>query len=195
MTAPIKPMMRSRLDSIRLPGQCQQFASSIERKAPNEPTAPIKPTTALIIEPATVPIKPTMAPIIEPTAPIELKTAPCAANDRHGNNHLASDLHAIQLPRVVIVNSSHAPRVVHSSHANSLAHTSTQSYLHYLLTIGPPVSLLWRFSLFYFLLFPTFLLNIISPLFGCCRKGVKIPCVCTMARPWYHRLTGHANTT
>jgi hypothetical protein len=91
--------MRSRLDSIRPPGQRQQFTLSI------------KPTTALIIEPATAPIKPTMAPIIEPTAPIELKTAPRAANDRHANSHLANDLHAIQLPRVVILCSPASPRV------------------------------------------------------------------------------------
>ena len=100
MTAPIKPMMRSWLDSL-----------SIERRAPNEPPAPNKLTAALIIKLATAPIKPTMAPIIEPTAPIELKTAPCAANDHHANSHLANDLHAIQLPRVVILCSPTSPRV------------------------------------------------------------------------------------
>ena len=46
-----------------------------------------------------------------PKAPIELKTAPRAANDCHTNSRHANDLHAIQLPRVVILCSPTSPRV------------------------------------------------------------------------------------
>jgi len=83
--------------------------------APIEPTmAPIEPTTAVspschrrravfpaIIKPSTPSIVPRA--LIEPRSPIKLKTAPratidcLAANDPHAN-----DLHAIQLPRVVM---------------------------------------------------------------------------------------------
>jgi len=67
--------------------------------------APIDRTMALI--------EPTKAPTVKPTtAPIEQNTAPCSANDSHANSHLANDIHAIQLPRVVILCSPTSPRVV-----------------------------------------------------------------------------------